>query len=196
MYVSYLAPDLPWGGHFPDQFLWAFLLSFAVRGLVSRTGAGDSHMCMDTRGGRRPFLRFLSRGGIKTAKVSLSPVRRSLPLLERRVIQRLGKVSPRCHLSLLLWKRRLCLEIVWADKCIWGCRGTVGMGTPPPTSLSLLTGGHVRGMVDPSGCLTPRLYPRNTKKGCFFSSFPLFPPCQFQCLAAEHIGKNTTVNKM
>lgn len=112
MYASYLAPNLPWGGHFPDQFLWAFLLSFAVRGLVSRTGAGDSHMCVDTRGRRRPFLRFLSRGGIKTAKVSLSPVCRSLPLLERRVIQRLGKVSPRCHLSLLLWKRRLCLEIV------------------------------------------------------------------------------------
>lgn len=101
--LPYLAPDLPRGGHFPDEFLGAFLLCLAIRGLLSSAGAGDSahHMGMDPRRGWRPFLRLLSRGGIKPIGVNLR-LRRSLPLLEARAAQRLGSVSLRCHLSLPL----------------------------------------------------------------------------------------------
>lgn len=97
--VSYLAPDLSWGGHFPDEFLGAFLLCLAVRGLVCSAGIGDSshHMRMDPRRGHRSFLRLLSGGGIKAVGVSLRPVCRSLPLLEARAALR--TVSPRCHVS-------------------------------------------------------------------------------------------------
>lgn len=113
---AYFAPDLSWGGHFPDQFLRAFLLGLAVRRLVRSTGASDGphHMGMDTRCGRRSLLRLLARGGIKTRCVSVHSVRRFLPLLEARAVKQLGRVSPRCHLSLpARWRRLAC---VWAGE--------------------------------------------------------------------------------
>lgn len=103
-FVSYLTPDLSWGGHFPDELRWTLLLGFAVRGLVRSTGAGDRtyHIGMDTSRGHWPLLRLLSRGRTKTFRVSECPVHPSVV----RVVQRRRSVSPRCHLSPPLGKDR------------------------------------------------------------------------------------------
>lgn len=133
---SYLASDLSGGGHFPDEFLGAFLLCFAVRRLVRRSGAPDSphHIRMDPRRGRRPLLRLLLRGRIRPVGVSLYPVSRSLPLLDSRAGQRLESAFPRCHLSLSLVamiKTAMFSERGLTNAWDVTCRGTVGMGCTP-----------------------------------------------------------------